>query len=63
MVACLLVLFPPVGADLQMGTMPIAALVGAVFGAWASCIRGYVVPDSAGTAFEEGTAPEMLATS
>ncbi len=52
----LLVLFPPVGADLQMGTMPITALVGAVFGAWASCLRGHALSDSATAAFEEGAA-------
>lgn len=50
----LLVLFPPTGADLQIGTIPIGAIVGAVFGAWASSMAGTSMSYSRIAVFEQG---------
>ena len=42
----LVVLFPPRGAPLQFVTVLIAALLGALFGAWASSLAASAVPNS-----------------
>ena len=42
----LVVLFPPGGAPLQFVTVLIAALLGALFGAWASSLAASAVPNS-----------------
>lgn len=42
----LVVLFPPGGASLQLVTILIAAVVGALFGAWASSMAASAVPNS-----------------
>ena len=52
----LLMLFPPVGANLPIGTMPIGAILGAVFGVWASSVAGTTMSYSRITVFERGLA-------
>ena len=47
----LVVLFPPDGVSLQLVTVLIAALVGALFGAWVSSMAASAVPNSKLTAF------------
>lgn len=42
----LVVLFPPGGASLQLVTVLVAALVGGLFGAWASSLAASAVPNS-----------------
>jgi membrane protein implicated in regulation of membrane protease activity len=45
-VGLLVVAFPPGGASLQLVTVLIAAIVGALFGAWASSMAASAVPNS-----------------
>ncbi len=45
-VGLLIVAFPPGGATLQLATVLIAAVLGAVFGAWASSMAASSVPNS-----------------
>ena len=47
----LLVLFPPEGVTLQLVTVLIAAVLGAMFGAWASSMAASAVPNSKLKAF------------
>src|SRR5262249_24976692 len=46
-----IVLFPPTGVSLKLGTVLLAALFGAVFGAWASSMVASAVPNSKLKAF------------
>ena len=56
----LLVLFPPAGAILHGGTMPIAAVAGAVFGVWFSSATGIGVHNSTIAVLEQGDAGNIL---
>lgn len=47
-----LVQFPPGGASLQMGTVLVASLVGALLGAWVATMVGLQVPNSRLKPFE-----------
>ena len=49
----LVVLFPPAGATLPMGTVLITALLGAVFGIWVSSMVATAVPNSRHAAFQQ----------
>jgi hypothetical protein len=49
----LVVLFPPVGATLPMGTVLITGLLGAVFGIWVASMVGTAVPNSKHAAFQQ----------
>ena len=42
----LLVIFPPTGFSLQLVAVLVAALLGALFGVWASSLAGVSVPNS-----------------
>ena len=48
----LVVLFPPGGASLQLVTVLIAGIAGAVFGAWVASMAGTALPNSQLRAFE-----------
>jgi hypothetical protein len=48
----LVVLFPPAGATLQMGTVLITGLFGAGFGIWVASMVGTAVPNSRHAAFQ-----------
>lgn len=48
----LLVAFPPDGFNLQLGTILIAALLGAMFGLWVASLVGASVPNSQLTQFQ-----------
>lgn len=52
----LLMLFPPAGANLQIVTMPIGAIVGAVFGVWAASMASSTVSYSRTAVFEQSLA-------
>jgi len=50
----LVVLFPPGGVSLQLVTVLVAALLGALFGAWVSSMAASAVPNSRLTRFQAG---------
>lgn len=49
----LVVLFPPAGATLPMGTVLITGLIGAAFGIWVASMVGTAVPNSRHAAFQQ----------
>jgi hypothetical protein len=54
LVGVLLVLFPPEGLQMQTIAILVAAIVGAVFGGWASSMVAAAIPNSRLKAFQEG---------
>lgn len=50
------VFFPPVGVEMQLGTILLTALIGAAFGAWASSMVASSIPNSRLKTFESAIA-------